>query len=273
MSRTDPPSDWIQHATSVAGVERIEACFHGNAYEMHRHDTYAIGRTLAGVHCFHYRNARRDSLPGNTIVIHPDELHDGHAGTDEGFRYRMVYIEPSLIQDILGGYSLPFLEGGVTTDPRLAAASESLLQLVDHTLEPLEQSDGLAELADALALSVAAPVRLDGGDYTAARRALEYLRENSIRIVAVDELEAITGRDRWSLSRDFRLYYGTSPHRYQIMRRLDMVRRFLRAELPLAHAAVAAGFVDQSHMTHHFRRTFGLTPGRWRQIARGSASR
>ncbi|EHD21211.1 MULTISPECIES: AraC family ligand binding domain-containing protein [Brenneria] len=30
-------------------MERIEAFFHGNAYEMHRHDTYAIGITLSGV--------------------------------------------------------------------------------------------------------------------------------------------------------------------------------------------------------------------------------
>lgn len=30
---------------------------------MHRHDTYAIGLTLAGVQCFHYRRSLRSSLP------------------------------------------------------------------------------------------------------------------------------------------------------------------------------------------------------------------
>lgn len=39
-------------APSSEGIERIEARFHGNAYAPHRHDTYALGVTLAGVQTF-----------------------------------------------------------------------------------------------------------------------------------------------------------------------------------------------------------------------------
>lgn len=263
-------SDWVQRARPMDGVERIEAWFHGKAYSMHRHDTYAIGRTLAGVQSFNYRRSRRDSLPGNTIVLHPDEAHDGQAGTDEGFRYRMIYVEPSVFQAILGGRALPFLECGVTTDPRLGVATEALLQHVGCTLEPLEQSDALADLVNALAAVAGTPSRRAGGDYLAARRARDYLHANCARIVALDELEAATGRDRWSLSHDFRAFYGTSPYRYLIMRRLDAARQMLLAGKSLAYAAAAAGFADQSHMTRHFSKTFGLTPGRWVQIVRVS---
>jgi len=45
---------------------------------------------------FHYRGALRNNLPGGTIVLHPDEVHDGHAGNPEGFLYRMMYVEPAL---------------------------------------------------------------------------------------------------------------------------------------------------------------------------------
>jgi hypothetical protein len=123
-----PSPDWVKRAESIEGIERIEAWFHGKAYGMHRHDTYAIGRTLAGVQSFSYRRGISSSLPGNTMVLHPDEPHDGQAGTHEGFRYRMIYVEPALFQEVLGGRVLPFLEGGVTTDPRLALAAATLLQ-------------------------------------------------------------------------------------------------------------------------------------------------
>jgi AraC-like ligand binding domain len=93
-------------ARPLEGVERIEAWFQDKAYAMHRHDTYAIGRTLAGVRSFNYRRSRRDSLPRNTIVLHPDEAHDGQAGTSEGFRYRMIYVEPALFQDVPGSRRL-----------------------------------------------------------------------------------------------------------------------------------------------------------------------
>jgi AraC-like DNA-binding protein len=260
-------SDWVIRAQPIEGVERIEAWFQDKAYAMHRHDTYAIGRTLAGVQSFSYRRGRRDSLPGNTIVLHPDEAHDGQAGTAEGFRYRMIYVEPALFQQVLGGCALPFLEGGVSTDPRLAAATEALLQHLGHTLEPLEQSDALAELARALAAVAGVPRAPVKGDYLAACRARDYLLANCARVVTLEEVEAATGRDRWSLSHDFRSFYGTSPYRYLTMRRLDAVRRMLLAGTSLADAAAGAGFADQSHMTRHFLKTYGLTPGRWLRIA------
>ena len=88
-------ADWVRLAQSPAHIERIEAFFGGHGYEPHRHDTYAIGQTLSGVQRFHYRGGLQHSLPGGTMVLHPDEVHDGEAGTEEGFRYRMVYIEPA----------------------------------------------------------------------------------------------------------------------------------------------------------------------------------
>jgi len=33
----------------------------------------------------------------------------------------------------------------------------------------------------------------------------------------------------------------------------------------LAEIALAAGFADQAHLTRHFHRAFGQTPGHWRQ--------
>lgn len=261
-------SDWLKCAEPVDGLERIEARLSGNAYALHRHDTYAIGRTISGVQSFNYRRDRRDSLPGSTMVLHPDEAHDGQAGTDEAFHYRMMYVAPSRIQAVLGGRALPFVEGGLSNDPRLAAASTALLRHLDHTPEPLEQSDALSELAHALALAAGAPARRPKGDFLAAQRAREYLHAHHTGAVTLAELEAATGRDRWSLSHDFRLFFGTSPYRYVTMRRLDTVRRMLLAGASLVHAAVAAGFSDQSHMTRQFLSTFGQTPGRWLQCAR-----
>src|SRR5438270_3866854 len=81
----------IRFGAGAAGVERAEACLSTCAFEPHRHDTYAIGITLAGVQTFHYRGERRVALPGQVHVLHPDETHDGAAGTDAGFRYRIVY--------------------------------------------------------------------------------------------------------------------------------------------------------------------------------------
>ncbi|HCQ50197.1 MAG TPA: AraC family transcriptional regulator, partial [Achromobacter sp.] len=157
MTRATPTQDWILRAADTGHVERIEAYVGGHGYDMHRHDTYAIGRTLAGVQSFNYRRAVRHSLPGGTIVLHPDEAHDGQAGTEAGFHYRMLYVEPALIQQILGGRPLPFIPGGISADARLYAASGALLQDTHAALDPLQEDDALYDLAHALCAAAGRP--------------------------------------------------------------------------------------------------------------------
>ncbi|MGE0719471.1 MAG: AraC family transcriptional regulator, partial [Alphaproteobacteria bacterium] len=265
--------DWIRFAPPEPGIERIAARFAGHAYDPHRHDTYAVGLTTAGVQSFDYRGARADSLAGDVVVIHPDERHDGRAGADGGFAYRMLYVEPRLVMDALAGRarSLPFVAGGVSRDPRLAAAIAPALADIDRPLEPLASDHAVQALAEAL-LALDPGAAKDGpgaASAAAVERARRFLDASCTRVVASEELERATGLDRWSLARHFRRLLGTSPYRYLTMRRLDRARERLRAGDGLAEAAAACGFADQSHMTRQFRAAYGMSPGRWRQFQEG----
>lgn len=260
--------DWVRQAGTSEHLPCIEAYFQGHGYAPHRHDTYAVGCTLAGVQSFRYRGEHRHSLPGQTLVLHPDELHDGHAGTGEGFRYRMVYVPPALLQSMLGGRPLPFVAGGITADPRLAAPVRSLLQRLDAPADPLEEDDALFDLAEALSAVAGSEARRRPCDWQAAERARHYLHDHlhGSGPVTLADLEQASGQDRWRLSRDFRALYGTSPYRYLLLRRLDLARRLISLGESLAEASAAAGFFDQSHMTRRFVQAFGLPPARWARM-------
>src|SRR5213595_1933344 len=75
MTKTKGNKDWVKRSAQPLKMERIEAFFGGHGFTPHRHDTYAIGRTLSCVQSFQYRKSQRHSLPGKTIVLHPDEVH------------------------------------------------------------------------------------------------------------------------------------------------------------------------------------------------------
>ncbi|MEN5044377.1 MULTISPECIES: AraC family transcriptional regulator [Pseudomonas] len=263
QSRPDPDSDWVVRSTQPGRIERIEARFGGHGYHTHRHDTYSIGRTLSGVQSFHYKGSLRHGLPGNTLLLHPDELHDGMAGTEAGFRYRMAYIDPALIQQVLKGEPLPFIAGGLSSDPRLYRASEAFVQAMDYSLDPLEEQDALFDLAMALRAVAGKPRGRKLLDYPAAERAREFIMAHLHQSITLEMLERASGRERWSLSRDFRVLFGTSPYRFVTLRRLDILRTLLLDRFSLVDAALAAGFHDQSHMTRHFTRTYGVSPSRW----------
>lgn len=262
--------DWIRRAPAEPGIERIEAFFTGHAYDPHRHDTYAIGFTVSGVQSFDYRGSRADSRRGNVIVLHPDEVHDGRAGIEQGFRYRMIYIEPRLIAEALADKTntLPFMRSAISSDPRLLRGVTRALVDLDCSYEPLERDRILTGIADALlALDTSLPSRGSlAVSVTAVDRARAFLDAHFTRTVTSEELEAITGLDRYGLARHFRARLGTSPYRYLTMRRLDHAKADIAAGRPLAEAALVAGFADQSHMTRRFKQAFGLTPGRWQAI-------
>jgi AraC-like DNA-binding protein len=251
-------------------VQLLQAWFGGRGFDTHRHDTYAIGVTDAGVQSFDYRGAARHSTPGEVVVLHPDETHDGRAGTPDGFGYRIVYVTPARIHDAARAIrgrpcALPFMREPVAANRKLADAIEAAFQ--DGT-EPLASDALVVRLAEALlegdaSCGAATPVRLDGA---AIARAREFLDTETTRVVRSCELEAVTGLTRYDLARQFRAALGTSPYRYSLMRRLDRARAQLRRVTALADVALAAGFADQAHFSRMFKAAVGITPARYREL-------
>jgi AraC-like DNA-binding protein len=259
--------DWIGLAPPQPGLERLEASFAAHGYDPHRHDVYAVGLTLAGVQEFEYRGATVRSLRGQVVVLHPDEMHDGRAGSDAGFRYRMAYIDPALIRAAVGSGrgTLPFVDEAVLDSVRLRSILALALEDLESPLDDLTCDQFVVGLADALcALDRSMPRAKDSAPHRrAVAAARDYLNVNAGRSIGSHELEAVTGLNRYAMARQFRTSFGTSPYRYLTMRRLDRARQLLLAGASLVDAAISSGFADQSHMTRQFKRAYGVSPGRW----------
>ena len=252
------------HSTdSFEPIERVANRLVGAAFSPHRHDTYTVALTMAGVQAFNYRGAMRHSLPGQVLILHPDEIHDGHCSDEAGFSYWAAYVPPTHVQTVLGGAELPFVSNGVSTNPALIAAAMSMVIDCAGVEDPDAYEDALYDLAHAMnnAAGRAATVRI--ANRTAVMRAREFLETVVVFGARLDQLEQVTGCDRWQLSRDFRALLGTSPYRYLQHRRVDLAKRLLREGAKLAEAAHGAGFADQSHFGRTFRKAVGLTPKEW----------
>jgi AraC-like DNA-binding protein len=263
--------DWVQSTETEYGVEFFEARFQGHAYQKHRHDTYAICLTTTGVLGFDYRGTSEISTPGQVVVLHPDEAHDGYAGTQGGFGYRELYVEPAVIFEAIQTMcphpcSLPFVRTPVIMNQTLSAAISSAFE---GTYEPLAIDSLIVQLAEGLLEAdpscrlVPLPRHLD---VAALKRARQYLDTQKTRIVHSSELEVITGLTRFELARQFRTMCGTSPYRYVLMRRLDFARKLLTEGRSLVEVAIEAGFADQAHFSRMFKATFGVTPARYRAL-------
>jgi AraC-like DNA-binding protein len=264
--------DWMQIAPALNGLERLRAGFHGSAYDWHRHDTYAVGVTVEGVQTFDCCRTTYNSLPGQVMVLHPDERHNGRAGSAAGFSYCMMYIEPSRIRQAFHLQNLPFVPRIVFNDRELARTVLGAFRSFPEPLPELESDAIIARIADHL-------VRCSDGKphscrRTPAKRQMEQVRifldAEFRRSVSSKELETITGLNRYSIAHHFRLCYGTSPYRYLIMRRLAEARRRIIQGAAIVTVAIELGFSDQSHLTRYFHQMFGVPPGRLQRLALGS---
>ena len=270
-SCTSPAGGWIVSEAAAGGVARLHARLDREAYTRHRHDTYTVALTESGIQEFNYLGAVHRSRPGQVVVLHPDELHDGRPGTPEGFAYRALYLEPSRVHDAARAISgarcsLPFVRDPVVTDPVLAAR---VAEAFEGIAEPLDADAAIVAIAQRLVAHAQALPRGAAArplDVDALQRAREFLGSNWARVVRAEELEQVSGLSRFELCAQFKRRYGTSPYRFMVMRRLEHVQARLADGSGLAEIAAEAGFADQSHMTRVFKARLGLTPHRYRAL-------
>jgi AraC-like DNA-binding protein len=236
----------------------------GQAYAVHRHDSYAVGVTLAGVQAFWFRGQRRFSLPGQVVIIHPDEPHDGSNGDDASLEYLMLYVPPAVLGLAAGRHAtpLPFLPEAVCSNERIRRIVRSAFVGFPDRLEDLAEADIVGDLSRALTQEAGSPLEEPRHvDWRAVALARDILESAPGAKITSEQLEAATGRNRYVLARQFRAAYGASPHQYLLGRSLRSARRLIAAGGALAETAVLCGFADQSHLTRHFVRRLGLTPG------------
>jgi len=257
----------IKRLAAPDGVEAVEARFLRHRFAPHQHDTYTIGMTTAGLQRFAYRGTCRDAAPGDVFILHPGETHDGWPGTEAGYAYRALYLDPAWISAALDGSPLPFVEDPVRRDPAMGRVVAALLASDPVGHDPFAFAGGLADLAQTLVRLAGEPVAVQPVvDRALLDRMRQRIAETAVDGTSLSALERDLGVSRYRLIRDFKRCYGVTPHRFAIQRRLAVAKDLIRAGTTLAEAAAAAGFADQSHFSHHFRRNVGMPPGQWRAL-------
>jgi AraC-like DNA-binding protein len=168
-----------------------------------------------------------------------------------------------LIHHASEGGALPFVADPVHNPTPATQALASLLDDIDEPISDLGRVEIATIIADALRSLSGHPRRRAPVDLAAVQTVRAYLDAHPTEQTSARTLEHLAGIDRFSIARHFRQVFGTSPDRYRALRRVALARAAIEGGRPLADAAVQAGFADQSHMTRHFKRAYGLTPARW----------
>jgi transcriptional regulator GlxA family with amidase domain len=95
------------------------------------------------------------------------------------------------------------------------------------------------------------------------RRVMSYMEEHFAEPLSLAELARVCNRSLYRFATVFRQEVGIPPHQYLCRLRIQHAQSLLRQGTSPTNAAVETGFFDQSHLSRHFKRLCGVTPGRF----------
>lgn len=258
----------FRHLPQLPGVELYHAHISRYAFEPHTHEAFGIGAIDFGAERFRYRGAQHVAAADMLVLMNPDELHTGEAVTDEGWRYRMIYLEPDFLEALTGERSWWFNEV-VTHDPLRSRQISHLINGLWNTDDTLTQQGVLFNLVETFRPYARHSASGPGEALHRFARVRDYLHDNYMNIVTLDELAAVVSLSPYHFQRQFKAHFHVTPHQMLMAIRLWRAKQFLTQGMPAAQVAAASGLTDQAHLTRAFARRYGITPVRYqKQVAR-----
>ena len=142
----------------------------------------------------------------------------------------------------------PFLrEQGCSLIQQLDTHLESVVSVENNRINFLEKCDSLL--------------------YRSVQAVVSIVLEYPDKFVSIKQMAEYAGYSQWHFLRAFQKFTSMTPHAFQLLCRLRLLRSMLRADTESAVAAASAGFSDQSHMHKVFKRHHGMTPGEFKQAS------
>jgi AraC-like DNA-binding protein len=90
---------------------------------------------------------------------------------------------------------------------------------------------------------------------------LDFMNENYMNDLSMEEIASFTGRSLATFKRDFGKISPLSPQKWLIQRRLEVAQQKLRSESrKMSDVCFEVGFKNLSHFSKAYKKTFGRTP-------------
>jgi AraC-like DNA-binding protein len=248
---------------SVPGIsEVLHAEFHEHAYPPHTHDTWNVFIVDEGQIRYDLDRHHRGAGGSMVGVLPPHVVHDGRPATSRGYRKRVLYLDTSVLSERLVGRAV---DESCIEDIGLRRRLDVLHERLRHPDKALEAETHLAFVAERIRMHLEGHTGWEdpGRESELAERLRALLDTHELEVVTLAAAGESLGASPAHLVRCFSQTFGIAPHAYVLGRRIEAARQRLLDGEPITQVAAGVGFCDQSHLTRHFKRHVGTTPGRY----------
>jgi AraC-like DNA-binding protein len=267
--RVDVAHLW--RAEVFGGLDVLRARIARFRFAPHAHEEFMIFVAESGTGQPHFWGQPQRVWPGDIFILSPGEAHEGGPAAGAVLGYRTFYPSAALMQRVMQEVTgidreIPQFPQAVIRDPALANTLLHAHTALEEPHSALENEsllwEALARLVARFAVGGVMPGHI-GSEHHAVTVVRDYLEALPAENVSLETLAREADISPYRLCRVFRRETGMPPHAYQILVRARYAKSLLMNGMSVAQAAVEAGFFDQAHLTRHFKRIYGVTPGRY----------
>lgn len=258
-----PPQQITAWRPDVPGVvEVLHAHLTEHRYPMHVHDSWTLLIVDDGAVRYDLDRHRRGTPHDTVSLLPPHVPHNGSPATGNGFRKRVLYLDAGQLGTELIGAAV---DGPDLAEPLLRHRVAQLHTALRTPGEEWEAESRLALITERLhgLLRPRTPPTPPPAGTGLAHRLRDLLDARLTERTTLEHAARQLHAHPAHLVRAFTAAFGLPPHQYLTSRRIDRARHLLLDGHPPTTVATTLGFHDQSHLTRHFRRILGTTPGRF----------
>ena len=231
----------------------------------HFHDYYVIGFIESGERCLSCKNRKYTVEPGDLLLFNPRDNHTCEQIDGRTLDYRCINVHPETMSkaafEITGKDYLPYFSPAVIFHSELASLLRELHMIIMEEEKDFRKEEIFFFLLEQLIKEFSE----EGIEPSLAEENREtriicnFLEENYMKNITLDELSELTGLSKYYLLRSFTKQKGISPYRYLETIRIDRAKKLLEKGVLPIEAALQTGFADQSHFSNFFKKFIGLT--------------
>lgn len=237
----------------IDGVE-IKRCHNvPHAYKSHVHKELSLGYILEGSTDLSLNDRTILYKSGDGVIIPPLMTHRCAPKDIKHWSYVMLFVDPAYYSDLVSFSQAKKITGNQV---------QKLIDFIEQLLIE-KNSDTLENILIELLLEFGdkdnSEITTDTNDRV--KTIHDYILDHVNEIITLDKLQELSGLNKFSLIRNFKKLYVTTPAAYHLQCRVAEAKKLLSQGADVFAICDELKFYDQAHFIKEFKKMYGLTPG------------
>jgi len=254
---------------------------------LHFHDFFECYLLLSGELSYQIESASFALMPGDLLLIGPNQLHRPlFSNSSRQYDRIVLWLSRSFVGQLSSSQTDLSACFDANRHSVIRLPEEDRTQLTDMLFELLNAGETDSFGKDVLCRSLAASLlvylnRISGGASSPlpksdvrisplVKRVSAYLDEHLGESVTLDELSRTVYLSKYYLERQFKQETGVSIYRMLLQKRMIRARNLMRSGLPLTQVALVCGFSEYSGFYKAFRNEYGMSPHAYLSLTGGA---